>query len=592
MRFKNNQGFEIESETIKSNDLQQVRKLLPSIMETNADIIVVATQQATGKSYASMGYMAKNPNSIFLTGRHNLLDELERYFNNHTLENSHWYGIQNSKSPCLHKNDKIFKDLLGLGYKASFLCKEVFKCETCPYKAQFKNKERILAPLPYLNTAYLTNEDDSARFETYLIDESITSIKEFPYNIDYLLDVINPLFFFAPPYFFDSLKEILMNEDLNSLESRKDEISFIVNDSLKTIHDLIGEDESLETEIWRKDIEQLSEFNIDDIITSLKYKKMYNDEIDAWHKPAVYKIFDLAQKSKIVLLHATFDLDLFTDLISSYSAEVGIDKKIKVKVFYSKLSNKSTKVYDINPGAYYPDFSLQRGGLNEIRDHIEVITSILGNDNVGVLSFNKYNSKGDYIPETFSTTGLPSLHYGNVTGLNTLEDKQCLIIAGHYQHGNVIGVYNQFYLDSLTRDSCKSLNVPHGTPFTFCPETHPKLSLMQKILNEFEMKDGFHRSRSLIHDNRIIIAFCSIPPQIYDEFDVVNDKRIELTDWKDLLKEPETPIYELVRDYLENSDKTDSEIAEELNIVKDESYDVELVKRMRRHYEEAKEFGI
>ena len=127
MRLKNNKGFEIETETIKSNDLQQVRKLLPSIMETNADIIIVSTQQATGKSYASMGYMAKHPNSIFLTGRHNLLDELERYFNNHILENSHWYGIQNSKSPCLHKNDRVFKDLLGLGYKASFLCKEVFK---------------------------------------------------------------------------------------------------------------------------------------------------------------------------------------------------------------------------------------------------------------------------------------------------------------------------------------------------------------------------------------------------------------------------------------------------------------------------------
>lgn len=586
MRLTNNNGFHIESEIINVDTVKKVRDLLPDIMKTNADIVIISAQQGVGKSFSAMNYMATNPDSIMLTSKHNLLNEFETYFNNHNLDNKHWWGISHKMSPCLHKNDKMFRDLLSLGYSSSFICKEIFRCEYCPYKEQFVHKNRVLAPLQYLNTAYLTNENNEGTFNTYIIDESITSVKEFPFDIEYLLNVINPLFIFGPTYFYDFLKKLLIDEDLKGLESSKDQILFGIDNALKNIHELIGEDENLETEIWKQDISQLSKFNIDDIITSLKYKKMYNGDIEDWYQPTIYKVFDLAQSSKVILLHATFDEELFTDLLSSYAGEVGIKKEINVKIFYTKLQNKSTKVYDVNPGAYFPDFSLQRGGLSKIKDHIEVITSILGSDNVGVLSFNKYNNKGDYIPETFSTTGLDSLHWGNATGTNTLKDKQCLIAAGHYLHGDVVGVYNQIYLDKLNSDNCKSLKVEPGTPFTYCPKTHPKLNLVQKILNEFEIKDGLHRSRGLINDNRIIIAFCSIPKQIYDEFEVIEDKKIELTDWKDLLKKPEVPTYDLVRDFLESSGFNDLEIAEELDL------DVEFVIRVRRHWNEGKEFGI
>jgi len=593
MRFTNNTGFNIETHDIKATSLTQIRKEIPKIMEDSADIIILNLQQGLGKSFNAMQYMSTNSNTMFLTSKHALLDELEKYFNDKNLETIHWRGISNNKSPCIQKNTKLFKDLINLGYKANFIC-EIMACDFCPYKEQFKHTERVLAPIQYLNTAYLEN-DDKARFETFIVDESITQINKFPYDLEYLLEVIKPLYHFSSFWFYEFLQNLLRDKNVNGLELYKNEISTEIKGALKNIYDLIDEDESIESiesQTWKNDIIHLSKFSIDDIITSLKFQKLYNFEISDWYEPNIYKIFNLSQKSKVILLHATFNLDLFTDMISSFSSEIGINKHINVKVFNSKLQNKSTKVYNVNKSAYYPNYSLERGGIKEISDHVEIITNQIGAKNIGVIGLSKYNKHGEYIDETFLKSGIDSLHFGNSTGRNILESKQCLVIAGSWMQGGIIDDYNKIYLDNLKQKDCKALEVEKGTPYTFHPEIHPKLHLVQKIFNEGELLDSMHRNRGLIHDNRSIVAFSHIPAQIYHDFDVIEDKKIELTDWKTIYPKAEVPIYELVKDYLENSDKTDLEIAEELNMIKDEGYDVELVKRMRRHWEEAREFGI
>ncbi|NOR85109.1 hypothetical protein GQ473_03250 [archaeon] len=593
MRYTSNKGFNIESHDIESTSLQQVRNEIPKLMEDDADIIVLNLQQGLGKSFNAMQYMSTNSNTMFLTSKHALLDELEKYFNNENLDTIHWRGISNNKSPCIQKNTKLFKDLINLGYKANFIC-EIMACDYCPYKDQFKHTERVLAPIQYLNTNYLEN-DEGSRFKTFIVDESITQLNEYPYDLEYLLEVIKPLYHFSSSWFYEFLQTLLKDKNIIGLESYKDEISIEIKNTLKTIYTFIDEDnsiESIESKTWKNDIIHLSKFNIDDIITSLKFQKLYNFEISDWYEPNIYKVFNLAQKSKIILLHATFNLDLFKDMLSSYSSEIGINKTINVKVFNTKLQNKSTKVYNVNKSAYYPNYSLERGAINEIGDHVELIANQIGVKNVGIIGLSKYNKYGEYVDETFLKTGIDALHFGNSTGRNILEDKQCLVVAGSWMQGGIVEEYNKLYLDKLDEKKCKSLEVDKGTPYTFHPEIHPKLHLVQKVFNESELLDGMHRNRGLIHDNRTIVAFSHIPEQIYHDFTVIEDKKIELSDWKDIFPKKETPVYELVKDFLENSELNDYEIAKELELRKDDEYDVELVIRIRKHWNESKEFGI
>lgn len=591
MRLINNSNFVIDSEIIESKTVKGVRNKFPDILETDADIIIMATQAGTGKSHSVMEYMKEHENSMLLTSKHSLLTEFENYFISKQLDHKHWYGVSHSMSPCHQKHTKLFQDLVRLGYTTQFICSEVLKCEHCEYRQQFKGISRVLAPVQYLQTSYLKN-DDNYRFNTYVIDESIMDFAEYPYDLDYILEVVRPLYFFGSHWMYEFLVKLLNSKDLEGLESYSDKIEHEVKNALKSIHELIEEHGNIETEAWEEDIKKLSKFNIYNIIKSLKFQRMYNNEIDTWTEPGLYKIFDIAQGAKVILLNATFNESVFEDMLSSYSAEIGITKKIRVKIFYTQLTNKDTKVYRVNPNAYFPSFTLDRGGIKEISNHVHVISNQINPENVGVISLSKYNKTGSLVSESFLDTGLDSLHFGGSKGRNTLESKKCLVIAGSFINGGTIDIYNSLYLDQLKQNECKIKKVDNGKIFEYDPIMHPKLNLVQNVLNEGEILDSYHRNRGLIHENRSIVAFSHIPAQIYHDFDVIEDKKIELTDWKTIYQKVKPPIYELVRDYLENSDKTDLEIAEELNIVKDEGYDVELVKRMRRHWEEVKEFGI
>ena len=221
MRKTENSKFTIESKVIQSKDLSTVRKQLPEIMEGDSDIIVIAGQQGIGKTYAATEFMKKNPNSIFLTARHNLLDELEHMFNTENYECKHWFGVSHNRSRCDKKEEVKFRFLKSLGFTVPFLCSNVYKCNVCPHREQFKAMERILAPINYLNTTYLTTDEDKSRFATNIVDESITSVMDFPFDIEYLMQVIQPLYIFGTPEFHEELNTLLVDKDLEKLETKK-----------------------------------------------------------------------------------------------------------------------------------------------------------------------------------------------------------------------------------------------------------------------------------------------------------------------------------------------------------------------------------
>ena len=94
-----------------------------------------------------------------------------------------------------------------------------------------------------------------------------------------------------------------------------------------------------------------------------------------------------------------------------------------------------------------------------------------------------------------------------------------------------------------------------------------------KKINLFrEYNDNENISISvLINDNGVISNIFGY--QLY---------RIKL----DINPEKPLPLYELIEDYIIHSDLTNKEIAQELNIKKNNKYDIQFVHQIREHYNE------
>lgn len=520
MRLTSNQNFEIEYEIIQGT-IAQIRKKI-SLVKFDCDITIFANQPGIGKTYNAIQHIKKNPSSIFLTSKHALLDEIEKEI----PQSSHWYGISNPRSPCTKKTNKDYIKLKELGVQDSIIC-EYLKCKKCSYRDQFKEDKRVLAPVQYVNSSYLKNDKGEYKYDTFFFDESLLTVEEFTYELKKLLAYVSLLENVKPPYLKNSLSGWLKNKDIDSLKLNKKFIQVKIKECIFYLY---------EKKLYTP-IKHLSKLDIDKIILTLEMQKLYNGKIENWYKPYLYNVFDIAQNKKVVLNHATFNEEFFYDLLSFYEGEIGFQKQITIKIYYSKLENRKTIVYNVNPHSYYPKVSLQNvASIANIHKHLEGIASEIRTDNIGVISFkDKTQINTISKNETFMKTGLDSMHYGGSAGKNTLENKNCLVIAGTYQTGeHAIELYNKFYLDNLKVEDAFKMEIEKtGHPFTYDNVINPKLGLIQHLTEELEMYDAFHRNRGLINDNRIIVAFSYIPNQIRNEF-TVRDYERSYDEWSGL----------------------------------------------------------
>lgn len=174
-------------ETIKlEGDPKDIQRQNSEINFMAADITVMAQQPGLGKTHSVIQFCKENPDKkiLYLTTRHRLIEEITADIPNA----SHWYGFGYHDNgvpkgcPKFHipKVQKLYE--AGLG--ASIICR-VMGCDQskCRYHQQFGRSDIVFAPVDYINTKYIRN-NDKFRFDICFIDESILKTKEIKFSME------------------------------------------------------------------------------------------------------------------------------------------------------------------------------------------------------------------------------------------------------------------------------------------------------------------------------------------------------------------------------------------------------------------------
>ena len=242
------------------------------------------------------------------TKRHNFLDESGKSITGF----NHWYGIDRK---CPRNNELWFQKLRDLNLYAGVICASCSQKSECPYHAQFKNLNRVGFPTEYLNTKYIND------LNLLFVEENLTGLKSYELvenDVDNILNILK----LSHDFTYSILNRTYNDNDLNYL--------YIMQQSV--LRDAIRNEEyEIVKEIVKFDI------NI------LKYCR----DTNKYHLPHFFKIFDIAHKKPVVLLHAGFSEQFFERLLLRHTEENPTLRELLVVVYTSDVINKDTKLYQI-----------------------------------------------------------------------------------------------------------------------------------------------------------------------------------------------------------------------------------------------------
>lgn len=548
----------IESHSLIGN-LDNVRKQMAKIDYNNADITVMASQQGTGKTYRFREYCkAHSEERIFyMTNKHELLDENEEELD----ETCHWYGFDYYSEkhekymgcPSLNDQNKYerIKKMKNLELNAGIIC-SVMGCdkEACGYRQQFKTEKRIvLAPVQYLDTDYIFDIHPDIVF----IDENFLRLHPFVWDDEKFNDAVDSIekackkFLIRDTDFIEQLRAIIQSRGI----------------------ELISYDQELDKNIWsllrrcaeNKEWTLLKKINNlhKNLRGFIEYAIIYQDfDRNAYYKPFIYDIFPIVEEGiPIVLLNASFNLDLFKLHIYGYNGEFGFEKPIKVNVYTSHLKNKDTIVYRMDRNWDYPkvNFVEEKYDKKETYEHfgaqLERICDIYGARNVGVITFKDITETDPTNKNRERYHNVDAMHFGAVSGLNKFKEKDVLVMIGTYSLNveDVIDEYNKNNLENLNikeykemisgrdeggwrMENGKIVDIKGSEKFEIIDElgygnNRYKFAPIKEAYFENEQYDAFHRVRPLL-SKKTIFAYCKLPRGIErDLCDPISLKTIE-----------------------------------------------------------------
>ncbi len=547
MRIKNAQGITIDEDIVTLTKDGYAPYI--DIDNTNADIIILSYQPGFGKTYTAIEYMKKkgNENTFYFTNRHDTIDErIKDWSNKNKPLPTHWKGFEKS---CKIKNKKKY---YNLGVPTGELCKRC-SSKSCTYKNQFNTKDRVFSPVEYLKILNDKKFNKTLNhLKTIFIDEQVSKVVTSYIDVKYVADVFSKILTKNAQYTKTYINEI-SKKNFGYFGSK--EIDKIRKRYYKTI-----------TESYNKqDIQTLKDikkFKPSEFQTFIEWWNIYKNKFpkrESFGIPYYYYAFDALntnQSLKIVILDASFNKKLFTYFLYSYNGEKGFNRNINVKIFSTNESNKNTEVYRIKPNAWHPKASFTKKQYLEytrawLPKHIQRIKTIFGEDNVGIITFKELGEKS-------SLLGYNVEYYGNLRSKNSFEDKQVLVILGHFfppiiqldKNGNpkedgIVKMIDEWFLrESITfsilelqdyflknypshpergkRLIKRYLGVSHPRRYidepgktTYNPNDPIKLPPVETIQEYFddEIYQAVHRNRGLQND-RIIFLYCWIPPRL------------------------------------------------------------------------------
>ena len=406
-----------------------LEKIQAKKIKFDKDINILALEQSIGKTHRCIKYIKENHENqkiIYLTNKHDKLNEIETELKRANITYRHWYGFSTEEKDkgCPKLDERGRKDLYKKVLSPSIICR-AYNCKTgCRYQDQFKTLPNVvLAPTPYIGTKYVTDFKPDIMF----IDESINTFTELKRNLK------------SPPVIKKSTIE-----------------GYIVRDLRKGNRNI---------DKW---IEMLKFIELEDKFPNHPYDK-------AWY-PHIYHVFDFSKTIPIVLMDATFEMSLFEYFLNAYKHHQRRLFKPSIKAWYSEVENKkdSTIFVPFPTWGFYKSHFWKQGNppTKKILKQIQKQMIKLAIDP----AFITYGGFLDYFPP-FKTC-----YFGALSGLNEFEDCDVLVVAGTFGYGPEQG---QEVLKKIFNDSTLKVDLGKKEPFrpyktiTVKGKKHPNYPILQ-----------------------------------------------------------------------------------------------------------------
>ena len=438
MRLQGTTELSINSETLEG-DFGDVRAQVEQI-KFDKGITVLALQPEVGKTEAFIRYCKANleKNIAYFAPNHDLLNEVENRLEG-VSNVVHLWGAK--KCRYIIKGDPYLKLLNDLGLSIKYQCAYCNHKDKCSYLNQFHYSEPAIILAPYASIGL----HDFGDFDVFFIDELNDNCKKYSWELSdselkKAVDILKSKV--TNPILDDLLKVISNPEYLHKIDINR--ISRIFSIGLLDLHS------NLEKEKYNLLAKVLSDIN--NSSGFLKWKDIYKEsdgykkDLGTYYEPYIYKLFELAESIPIVILDATFNEELFKDLLRGYDGEFGINK-FDINVYKTSIQNKDSVIYRVKPTAWYPKSSIIHNEeisihlINKVENLSQFYTKI--GKSVGIITYE------DVLKEHFGQDD--TLYYGNLRGENKLKEFDVLILLGTFQP-NLDGVmkkHNELYLTNL-----------------------------------------------------------------------------------------------------------------------------------------------
>jgi len=516
-----------------------------------SDITVLSQQPGLGKTHAVIEFCKKNPDKkiLYLTTRHRLINEITKGLR----KAAHWYGFSHLEDGEPKGCPKFLNPRIGKLHKArlrtSLIC-SAMGCnkERCRYRLQFKKDKLVFAPVDYINTPYIWDEE-VFKFDICFIDETILKTDELSFDQDGYLKAIEAINLKVP---FDYVKSLILERNYEQLQllEIKDKIISDVDNALIQYANSANYDA----------IHDINNLNINKMIDYGHYDKLYQGKIEnckmlggspVYYKPFSYKIFKIAQQVPVVMLDASFEETLFRDHLEFYNFEYGLKKDLEITIYRSNVRNSKSIIYRMNPSSAHPRENFKKHKdttMLWVYNDLEFFLKTFGSENVGTIHYKEFLAD-NIITRRKEYLGFEAMSYGDILGSNSLDGKKVLVVLGTYDisHNQVIEEIYKHYLlcypiDSIT--DAKTIKESHdkssgdlksgpwgleGEDFsdgyraqwgTLEPPLDKLPYMISSAYGANEVYQALHRSRFLTNDV-IIFAYCHLPGKVSTETSVL-----------------------------------------------------------------------
>lgn len=395
-----------------------------SILKDGYKIIVLNHQPGIGKTYTVMNYImdkSKQDESFsffYFTDKHKTIDaHLKRLREDKKIKGKeiletfiHWKGF------AKYCENELVEKYLELNLPREIVIKHFgLEDKYKEYEEQFKNTKRVFAPFYYLTDDHFKDNPPNIIF----LDESITQIETYIFDKNKIAHDLKSLK--APQEYIENAKqgnkECFLNEDV-----------------IKQIKGLYHK-RLISTLEKGKKLDKFKLFNPYHLEKYLQWSKIYQYENELYSKPLYYDALDaVVNNIPIVMLDATFNINLFSYFLESYNGEMiqlhGDEHKgfkdLRIKILQSNISNNKTTIFRMHPGGCWT-----RRSLTEFKDKtwqwllqdLQELRIIFGDANIGIITFKN-------LSWLFEAMNFDVEYYGNLRGSNKLENKEVLVIIG------------------------------------------------------------------------------------------------------------------------------------------------------------------